>query len=287
MKILSKINTLKGERCVLFFLLFSFFFVIGQGSVHAQSEKEIFDRARLALFDRQWDEAFSQLERLTRTYPNTTYQAQAQFYKGKCQQEKNNPAKALEYYNAFLLVSDNPSLKEEALIAIIDLNFQLYSRGQKGAIEKIMNLLQRSMRTVQYYAAFKLSYARDKVIAAKAVPMLKQMVREESDAALVDRAKIALMRIGPQYVKALSRSKNLDNAMLFIRVYDKKNKRETFSFTIPFALANLALDAIPDEDKKKLQKGGYSMDKLLQTVINTQNLIKIDEDDVIFEIGIK
>lgn len=217
-------------------------------SLFSQSEKELFDQARLALFDRQWDQAFAHLQRLTQMYPKTSYYAQAQFYKGKCCQEKRQLAKALEYYQSFLSLSGNESLKEEAQIAMIDLNFQLYQSGQKENLQKILSLLDNALHTVQYYAAFKLSYAADKVVASRAVPVLKSLIQNEKDSALIDRAKIALMRINPQYVKELARPQKLENATLFIRITDKASHKITFNISIPFALARLALDAMPPED---------------------------------------
>jgi tetratricopeptide (TPR) repeat protein len=263
------------------------FFTLGEQTAWAESEKDIFDRARLALFDRQWDRALKALNELTEKFPESDYYSQVMFYKGKCWKEKKNHQKALEYFETFLKTSTNETLKEEALSFIIDLSFKLYRQGNRRSIHRIVNLLKSDISTVRYYAAFKLSYVEKKSIASKAVPVLKRIISEEMDDALVDRARIALMRIDPQYLKNSPSTKSLDSSMLVVRVIDKRKGKETFSFTIPFALAKLALDSIPSDAREDLEAEGYKLDKLLKTVAKTRKFIRIEGEDSIFEIGIK
>jgi tetratricopeptide (TPR) repeat protein len=271
-----------------FLALVCLFLTAGGQKLWAESEKEIFDRARLALFDRKWDRAIKELDRLTELYPETRYYTQVLFYKGKCYKEKNENKKALDYYNGFLKVSDNESLIEEALAVTIDLHFQLYERGEIGHIDKVIRLLKSKYESVKYFAAFKLSYAKDKRVAAKAVEVLKQIIREDEDKALVDRAKIALMRIDPRYLKDISKTKKPEYSMLVIRAYDKKNKKETFSLSLPIALARLALEAIPEKEKELIKKEGYDLDKILDTVAKSGGqFLRITGEDIVFEIGIK
>lgn len=257
------------------------------GFMQAETDKEIFDRARLALFDRQWDNALTALNLLTEKFPDSAYYSQALFFQGKCLEEKKMAKKALERFYAFLQVSGNKTLKEEATVAIIDLNFALYTKGEKKYLEKILDFLKSKQPAVRYYAAFKLSYAKDKTIAERAVPVLKRMIADEADEELVDRAKIALMRINPKYLKKLSGSKSLENRVLKIRAYNKKEKRDTVSISIPFGLARLALEALPEEEKALLEKKGYHLDKLLETLTESREIIRIEVEDIIFKIWIE
>lgn len=271
--------------------IFTFMLVIclAAGFMPAENQdgKEIFDRARLALFDRQWDRALKELNLLTEKFTHGPYYAQALFYKGKCLEEKKMPEKALESYHAFLAISGNRSLKEEATVAIIDLDFELYKKGKKKYLEKILAFLKSKQPAVQYYAAFKLSYAKDKTTAARAVPILKQMIADESDEELADRAKIALMRINPQHLEKLSRGKNLESRALMIRAYNKKEKKDTISISIPFGLARLALEALPEKEKRLLEKKGYHLDELLKTLTESREIIRIEVEEIIFKIWIE
>ncbi len=260
----------------------------GLFSADAESEKEIFDRARLAQFDRQWDQALKELNRLMELFPNTSYYPQVLFYKGKCYEAKKMPRKSLENYNRYLELSQNEGLKEEATRAIIDMNFLLYreSRNTKY-LEKIVRLLKSRNEVVQYYAAFKLSYAKDKSIASEAVPVLRKIIKEERDRDLVDRAKICLLRIDPDHLKKLSKPKSLESRVLKIQVYDKKRKRTSFSFNFPFVFAQLALDSLPEKEKETLRKKGYDVDKIVETLVKTGEILRIESKDGVIKIWIE
>lgn len=277
----------KNKSKPVFILLFIALLMFSTTRVQAQTDKELFDRARLALFDRQWDKAIEQLNQLTQLFPTSPYYSQALFFKGKCYEEKKLPAQALEYYTTFLKISQNETLKEEAIVSIIDLNFQVYEKGQKQALLEIINYLQNPERSVRYYAAFKLSYARDKTAASRAVPVLKRLISEESDNELVDRAKIALMRINPIYLEKTEDQNSGGVRSLSIEVYSKEDKKVTFRLTIPFMLANVALDALPNEQKKQLHQKGYNLDKILNDVLKKGQIVRVDTEDAIVKIWLE
>jgi tetratricopeptide (TPR) repeat protein len=276
-----------------YILLFLFLAVTGltvtvQGGIGAGNDKDLFDQARLALFDRKWDLALEQLNRLTEAYPHSTFYSQVLFYKGKCYEEKKMPQQALENYLLYLKVSQNESLREEATISMIDINFALYeNKGEKKHLEEIVGYLGDKNQVVRYYAAFILGKARDKTFADKAVPILKGIVAKENDPDLVDRARITLMRINPKYLKQLATPKSLASRVVVIRVVDKGTKKETFTLNIPFVLAQLALDSLPQKEKKLLEKKGYNLDEILDTVVKTGEILRIESDETIFKIWIE
>lgn len=296
--IMDRINITLG-RSVRRMGLLSMFFIfallfLSAGPLNAQSDKDQFDRARLALFDRQWDEALTQLDRLSAMYPKSSYIPQVYFYKGKCWEEKKDTLKALENYTAFLRISTNDTLKEEASRAVIDLNFILYQAQRKAnssnpgkATEEIINFLNNKQLVVKYYAAFKLSYIADKAIASYAVPVLKSIIENESDSELVERAKIALMRINPELLKKSSKPQSIENRLIVLSIYDKKSKTNSVSITIPFALARLALESIPDKDKTKLTDKGYDITRILDTLAKTGQLFKLEDEDITLKIWLK
>lgn len=258
------------------------------GTVETGNETEIFNRAKLALFDRKWDQALAELNRLQELFPSSSYYSQVLFYKGNCFEEKNMVKEALENYNAFLNVSRNESLKDEATRSIIDLNFILYEKtGEKKYLGRIIRLLESRSVFVRFYAAFKLSYVKDKSTASRAVPVLNEIIKKESDQELVERAKLALMRIDPDLLKKVSKPKSLESRVLKLQVYDKKRKRTSFSFNIPFMFAQLALDSLPEKEKKLLRDKGYDLDKIVDTLVNTGEIIKIESEDAVFKIWIE
>jgi len=54
--------------------------------------------------------------------------------------------------------------------------------------------------------------------------------------------------------------------MLRIEVRDARAGRVVISFNIPWALAGLMLNALPDEEKETLRAKGYDVDKILREV---------------------
>lgn len=268
-------------------IIFWFLIALVPALVLAQGDRDIYDRAKKDLFDKKWQQALKSLDKIIRDFPQSNFYPLAYFYKGKCLEELLRPKEAWKSYHTFLDLSDNESLKEDAIAAIITLDFTLYEKGEKRYLEEIKGFLKSRNWTVQTYAAFQLSYAKDKRVAALAVPVLKRIVsRQKDDMELVDYAKVALMRIDPDYLKGLTKRRNIEASAIHIKIYDKKDKSESLSFTIPFALARLALDAIPAKEKKELKEEGYDIDEILRTLIESQDIIKIETEDSVLRIWI-
>ena len=252
----------------------------------ARTDREIFDNAKMNLFDKNWQQALKGLDTIISDFPGSNFYPLAFFYKGKCLEELERYKEALKCYRSFLELSDNEILKEEAAIAIVNQYFALYENGEKKYIDEIKGFLKSREWQVRTFAALKLSYVKDKKTAALAVPVLKKIVSREDDVELVDRAKIALMRIDPDYLKNLSGAKKVEAATLHIQIYDKKSKKDSLSLNIPFALARLALGAIPEKEKKALKRKGYDLDGIVKALIESDDIIKIESEESLLRIWI-
>lgn len=255
--------------------------------VAAQADRDIFDKAKMDLFDKKWNEALKGLDKIIADFPKSNYYSLAHFYKGKCLEELQKPKEALKSYHKFLALSDNESLLEDAGAAVINLDFTLYEKGEKQYLEEIEDFLESENWTVRNYAAFKLSYAKDKKVAASAVPVLKEIIsRERGDTELADYAKIALLRIDPGYLKNLAKTKNREATTLHIKIHEKKSKQDSLSLNIPFVLARLALDAIPAKDKKSMKDKGYDLDRIIDKLTANGDILTIDTEDTVIRIWI-
>lgn len=287
---MKKNTTKKAIRYILILFLLALLLPVRSWTQGVQAEqtgpddKELLEKAKLEIFDRNWEPALKKLEHLLAQFPGSPNYPSALFYKGWCLKELGQVKPALEAYTEYLKISTNASLREEAEIAMIDLDFQLYQKGEKQYLEPVIRFLESGDRMVRYYAAFKLSYADDKKIAETAAPVLKKIVAGESDEELVDRAKVALMRINPEHLKEVTKTRGIEKRMVHIQVYDKQTRKDSFSISIPFALAKLALDSVPEKEKELLNKQGYNVDRLLATLVETSELMRIESDDVIFKI---
>ncbi len=276
---------MKKNTIILILLLMSVlaFNLYAEGSL---AGKELFEKAKIKLFDRNWSSALKYLNEYIENYQNERFFKKSLFYRGKCFEELKKYQEALDSYENYSKVSDNQNLYEEANIAIIDISFKLSENKKRYYIQKISEYLKNTKKIIRYYAAFKLSYLKNKKYAKASLPVLNNIIKKEKDHELVDRAKLALMRINPKYLKSVSK-KQMSDKNLNIKIYDKKKKKETLSLSIPFLLAKLALEALPDEEKKLLKNKGYSIDSILEKIINSGELFKFEVEDIIIKIWIE
>ena len=193
-------------------------------------------------------------------------------------------------FQQFLAVSENAALREEAEINMVDLNVELLKRKDKLAPTRLKQALSSKDKSVRYYAAFKLSYLNDKSLSREGIPVLKGIVNAESDNELRERAKLALFRIDPRSLENMNKTDRTRGRMLRIRVVDKHVAKgqnpERVSISIPLSLATLALTALPDSEKKRLAAEGYNLDTIIQTLIKTREVVRIEDREATIRIWI-
>jgi tetratricopeptide (TPR) repeat protein len=247
-----------------------------------------FEKAKLLIFDKQWAAALPQLAEIIDRHPGSRYYATALFYRGKCLEELGEKKQALESYEKFVANSGGSNLAEEARISIVDLAAELVQGGEKDLLQKMLTLLGDKNKVVSYYAAFKLSYLPDRAVAARALPVLQTILDNEKDEELRDRAKIAVMRIAPARLKAMDRqNKGLAGQTLKIRIFGKRNRGEEVSLSIPLALADLALQALSNEQKRTLRKQGYDLDGIMEQLTAKGMKIDIQDKDEVIQIWVE
>ncbi len=256
------------------------------------TDESLFREAKLLVFDKSWQEALDKLDELVDRFPGSPLAGQALYYKGECLSGLGGREKdALRAYKSYIkLAGANPSLVEESEGSIVDLAFELYEGGEAGAIRDVESRLEHPNKVVRYYAAYKLSLAGDKRIAAKAAPVLSRIVESEKDPELLDRARIALLRVSPESLKSVEdRAPRTGSARLLrIRVRQAGRKEPVFSLNIPFALADLALGAMDEEDKAALRKKGYDLNRIMNELAKSKESILriVGDDGTVFEIWI-
>ncbi len=280
---------MKKNILTFFLMLFltSFYY---QAYPQPQSDEGLFQEAKILIFDEEWQKAQKKLEELIADYPESPWYSQAIFYRAKClEEQEGKEVEALAAYKDFMKLRDrNPSLDEESEISVIDLGYELYERGKRSYLKEIERKLTSSNRVVKYYAAFKLSYVKDKKVASKGIPTLKEILKDEKDDELRDRAKIALLRVDPKVLKDFEEERYERKILVLkIRVYKRGEKKAHFSINIPWALADLALGAIPEKEKKLIREKGYDLDKLRSELTRFEgNIIEIKGEDTIIKMWI-
>ncbi len=248
------------------------------------------ERAKVLLFDQKWQGALEELDNCLASNPGGKDALQAIFYRGTCLKELNRTAEAVAAFQQFLAVSGNAALREEAEINMVDLNVELWKQRDKLAPTRLKQALVSKDKSVRYYAAFKLSYLKDKSLAREGIPVLKRIVNRESDNELRERAKLALFRIDPRSLEKVNKRDRSRGRMLRIRVVDKHVTKgrnpERVSISIPLSLATLALTALPESEKQRLAAEGYDLDTIIQTLIKTREVVRIEDEDVTIRIWI-
>lgn len=263
-----------------------------RGSAQPSSPEKLFQEAKILLFDEKWLEAQKKLEMLLKDYPDSPLVCPAIFYRAKCLgRQKGKELEALAAFEKYLNCQDRlPSLIEEAETSIIDLAYDLSGQGEEKPFrEKIETRLQSSNRVVRYYAAFKLSLVKDKQVASRAIPVLREILTREKDLDLQDRAKIALLRISPNALREAERGEEEKRVrVLKIRVYVHGQREPELSINIPWALADLALSAIPEKDRSALRAEGYDLDKIIDELTRGKgSIIEIKDKERTIKIWIE
>jgi len=264
-----------------------FFVVLSLGSgLYAQTtpDESLFREAKLLVYDKSWAAALIKLDDLREKFPESPFAGQALFYKGECLSGLGGRERdALRAYKDYIRLADaKPSLVEESEGSIIDLAFGLYESGDVPAIGDIERRLGHDNKVIRYYAAYKLSLVSDKKAAAKAVPILSRIIETEKDPELLDRARIALLRVSPESLKSSEDKKPSPGSprVLKIRIWDKGSKEPVFSLNIPWALADLALGALDEDDRAELRKKGYDLNKIVNELAKSkESILRIVGDD--------
>jgi hypothetical protein len=260
-----------------------------QAYAQAQPDERLFQQAKVLIFDKEWKEAQEKLEELLEKYPDSAWYPQAVFYRAKClKEQKGKKLEALKAFRDYIKRKDrSKSLAEDSELSIIDLAYELYKDGKRSSLAEIEKRLSSSNKVVRYFAAIKLSQVEEKKVASRAVPVLKEIIRKEKDDDLRDRAKIALLRVDPSVLKDLEEERPVRKARLLkIRVW--KDGELTLRINIPWALADLALGSIEEEEKAALKKEGYDLDTITKTIIEAGEIIYIEnkEEGTIIKIWI-
>jgi len=264
---------------------------LAAGAAAADKPDEILlQQAKLLILDKEWSAAQARLEELMAKHPESALLGQAQYYKAEClSEQKGKEWEALNAYRAYLrLPKKNAGFVEESEGSIIELAFRLHQAGDRSAIREIENRLDHENKVIRYYAAFKLSGVSDKAVAARAVPVLRRIAERETDAELRDRARIALMRVAPEELRGIGEESPRGAWVLKIRVWEKGEKEASLSINLPWSLASLALQSIPDQEKRAIRSKGYDLNRILDDLVRSrESILEIASDDSIVKIWIE
>jgi tetratricopeptide (TPR) repeat protein len=219
--------------------------------------------AKALFFDGRYAEARQAWEAV-RTGARGPEATTALYWIARCSEKLGDPERALREYEVFLAARPaDRTLVEEARTSRVGIAARLYKAGQKQHALILKAALGDASRTVRYYAALQVATLGPEM-ARPAVPVLLDIIKTEKDADLVERAKLALLRVDPSALTgvadvapaAVSRPARTAG-WIKVRITEKGAAAPKVSVTMPFALAELVFKSLPDEALRDLKGKGY------------------------------
>jgi tetratricopeptide (TPR) repeat protein len=211
------------------------------------------------------------------------------YWIARCSEKLGEQDRALREYEAFLAARPTDrTLVEEARTSRVGIAARLYKAGQKQHALILKSALGDASRTVRYYAALQVATLGPEM-ARPAVPVLLEIVKTEKDDDLVERAKLALLRVDPAALTGvpddrppMGRSRPSRKAgWIKVRITEKGAASPKVSVTMPFALAELVFKSLPDEALRELKSEGYDAQNFWQKLreMGPTDVIEIEGDE--------
>jgi hypothetical protein len=163
----------------------------------------------------------------------------------------------------------------------------------------LRDALSDPSRTVRYYAALQMS-GLDAEMGRLAAPVLRQILEQEKDADLVDRAKLGLMRWDPAALSAMPSATSGVTATaratataaprtarareahwVHVRITEKGGTKPKVSINLPLGLAEMLFKSLPEDAKADLRREGYDPESFWARLrqLGPSEIISIEGDE--------
>jgi hypothetical protein len=253
----------------------------------AQADGEKLRAAKALFFDRQYAEAREAWQAVRAAGRGPDAQA-ALYWVARCSESLGESERALGEYAEYLAGRpDDRALVEEAKTSRVALAVKLAKAGHTphGAIAR--EALADPSRTVRYFAALQLASLGPEA-GKPAVPVLKEILAREKDEDLVERAKLALLRVdrsalaeAPPAPVPPTSGKARAASWVRVRIYEKGSARAKVAINLPVALADLVFKSLPDDAMADLKREGYDARTFWERLKKTgpAEILTVEGDD--------
>jgi len=263
-------------------------------TVRAQADPERVRTAKTLFFDRKYAEARQAWEAVRAGAPGPDKDAAA-YWVARCSESLGENERSFREYGAFLaLPSPDRALAEEARTSRVGLAAKLYPAGRKEYADVLRQALADRNKTVRYYTALRVPDLGPEM-ARLAVPVLRQIVDEEKDPDLVDRAKLKLMRADPSALPVIAAAPPAASGAsprpsgapaaaarwVRVRITEKGGTHPKIAVNLPLGFAEMAFKSLPDDVKADLRKKGYDADTFWEALrkLGPSQIISIEGED--------
>ena len=240
------------------------------------TDQEIFNQAKILMFDLNWEGAREMLQRLIRDFPRSGLVPQAYFHSAHCLRMQRKPEEALRAYDQFLQKYPNePFFAGEARQAAVELAATLFEQGKTGYRGRLAAALGDAKKEVRYFAAIRCSSLKDRELNSKCVPILKEILARETQQELVNYASLALLRVDPdalapaeaRKVEKEPQRRGSDGRMFHLRIYEGgESTAPKVELDFPVSLAQLAIMALDEPTKAEIRKKGVDIDNIWESL---------------------
>jgi hypothetical protein len=253
----------------------------------AQADAERLRAAKALFFDRQYAEAREAWQAVHDSGRGADAQA-ALYWIARCSESLKQSERALAEYAGFLAVRPGErTLVEEAKTSRVALAVKLYRAGKTQHLAIAKDALSDPSRTVRYFAALQMGSLGPEA-GKPAVPVLREILAQEEDEDLVERAKLALLRVdrtalaeAPPEPARSPAGKARAAGWVRVRIYERGHSEPQVSINLPVALADLVFKALPDDAMADLKREGYDARTFWERLKKTgpAEILTIEGDD--------
>lgn len=249
-----------------------------------QADAEKLRAAKALFFDRSYAEARAAWQEVREAGGHDA--KTALFWIARCSESLGEGERALDEYGRFLASRPaDRALVEEAKTSRVALAVKLRKRGRPGHLDLAREALNDRSRTVRYFAALQMASLGPET-GRPAVPVLKEILANEKDDDLVERAKLALLRIDRAALAEASpvqhrRGSAKEASWIRVRIYEKGKSSPHVSINLPVALAELVFKSLPDDALADLRREGYDAGKFWERLKQTgpTEILTIEGED--------
>jgi hypothetical protein len=258
-------------------------------SLWAQPDPDRLKSAKALFFDRKYADARQAWQRILAVSRGAEADTAA-YWVARSSENLGEDERALKEYADFLRRRPaDRALAEEARTSRVSLAARLYKAGQKQHLPILREALVDPSKTVRYFAALQLSTLGPEA-GREAVPVLQRIVQDETDADLVDRATVGLLRLDPQSLPRTPRVPAVPSTprtiggaarWLKVRIFEKGGSTPKVVVNLPVALADMVFKSLPDDAKRELKLKGYDADNFWERlkILGPAQIIDIEGDE--------
>ena len=229
-------------------------------AARAQLDDEALRNAKTLFFDRQYEGARLAWQQVRDAGDGPESKA-ALYWIARCSEKLGENERALGEYAVFLDSGPGDrALREEARTSRVALATKLYKSGTTKYLDVLLRALADESRTVRYFAALQMA-SLEPALGRPAVPVLQEILKSEADPDLVERAKLALLRLDRSALAEASPRRGAGGAgtsgWIRLRIHEKGSATPQLSLNLPVFLADMVFNSLPDEARAELREEGF------------------------------